>query len=315
MRFPFCRIFHKLEPIRDFMRRFYLSTWLVFGLVLVVQAQSFYAIRRERALILVVGTGSSSYFGELKNKNNLDPKLNINAGLQLYLTNRISARAEVTWFELKGSDEQADDNSRKRRNLSFKSDNVEINFTGAINLFPNGNRYYRRPAYNLYVFGGIGGIYFNPKTEYQGQKYALQPLATEGVVYSRFAFVIPFGMGVRLRMGPNANLAIEGGYRKTFTDYLDDVSTVHPGPAAFTDPIAAALSDRRPELGIAAKPAGFQRGDPSAKDGYFLLNVKLEYYLPGNIQLFGGGQKKYGSFNKKRSSSFYRYSKKGKLRR
>jgi len=122
-------------------------------------------------------------------------------------------------------------------------------------------------------------------------------------------------LGVRLRTGPNTNLAIEGGYRKTFTDYLDDVSTVNPGPAAFTDPIAAALSDRRPELGVPALAPGTQRGDPSKKDGYFLLNVKIEYYLPGNIQLFGGGQKKYGSFNRKKSSSFYRYNKKGKLRR
>ena len=296
------------------MRRFYLSFGLVFGLV-VVQAQSFYAIRRERALILVAGTGSSSYFGELKNKNNLDPKLNINVGLQLYITSRISARAEATWFQLKGSDELADDNSRKKRNLSFTSDNLELSFTGAINLLPNGNRYYRRPAYNLYAFGGIGGIYFNPKTTYQGTKYALQPLQTEGVSYSRFAFVIPFGLGGRLRMGPNTNLAIEGGYRKTFTDYLDDVSTVHKDPASFSDPIAGALADRRPELGVPTVPAGTQRGDPSQKDGYFLLNVKLEYYLPGDIQLFGGGQKKYGSFNRKRSSSFYRYNKKGKLKK
>ncbi len=50
-------------------------------------------------------------------------------------------------------------------------------------------------------------------------------------------------------MGPFFNLAIEGGFRKTFTDYIDDVSTVHVDPAAFTDPIAAALSDRGPEVG------------------------------------------------------------------
>jgi hypothetical protein len=93
------------------------------------------------------------------------------------------------------------------------------------------------------------------------------------------------------------------------------VSTVHKDPASFSNPIAAALADRRPELGLAALPAGSQRGDPSKKDGYFLLNVKIEYYLPGNIQLFGGGQKKYGSFNRKRSSSFYRYNKTGRLRK
>ncbi len=298
------------------MRRFYLITWFFCGLGIACQAQSFYAIRRERSLILVAGTGSSSYMGELKSQNlSLDPKLNINAGLQVYASNRLSARAEVTWFQLSGSDANSSDNSRRKRNLSFTSNNVELSVTAALNFLPNGNRYYRRPPYNFYIFGGIGGIYFNPKAEYQGTKYALQPLKTEGVSYSRFALVIPMGGGARVRMGPNMNLAIEAGYRKTFTDYLDDVSTVYKGVGNFTDPIAAALSDRRVELGYPAVPAGTQRGSSQGKDGYFLLNVKLEYYLPGNFQLFGGSQKKYGSFNRKRSSSFYRYNKRGHLKR
>jgi len=47
-----------------------------------------------------------------------------------------------------------------------------------------------------------------------------------------------------------------------------------------------------------------------------LLSIKLEYYLPDNFQIFGGGgQKKGGSFNRKRNSSFYRYNRGGKLRR
>ncbi len=274
-------------------------------------AQSFYAIRKDRGLILVVGTGTSTYFGELANPGNyLDAKPNVNAGLQLYFTPRISGRAEITWFTLAGSDSKADDNSRVKRNLSFKSNNAEVAFTGAINLFPNGNRYYRRPYFNVYGFGGVGLLYMNPKAEYQGKKYALQPLKTEGVDYSRIGLVIPFGLGARLKAGPNFNIALEGGYRKTFTDYLDDVSGTHLGPAAFSDPIAAALSDRRPELGLAAAPAGTQRGNPSNDDGYFLLNVKIEYYLPLDI----GGQNNGRTYSKKRSS-FYRYNKKGGFRR
>jgi hypothetical protein len=274
-------------------------------------AQSFYAIRKDRAAILVVGTGTSTYFGELANPGDyIDAKPNINAGLQYYFTPRISARAEVTWFTLEGDDSKADDGSRKKRNLSFKSNNVEVGFTGAVNLFPNGNRYYRRPYFNVYGFGGVGFIYFNPKTEYQGKKYALQPLNTEGADYSRIGLVIPFGLGARLKAGPNFNIALEGGYRKTFTDYLDDVSTVHLGTAAFSDPTAAALSDRRPELGLTAAPAGTQRGNPSGNDGYFLLNIKVEYYLPWDFGGNGSGR----TYSKKRSS-FYRYNKKGGFKR
>lgn len=273
--------------------------------------QSFYAIRKNRSIILVAGTGTSTYIGELSNPGDyFDTKLNINAGLQMYFTPRISGRVEATWFTLRGTDSKADDESRKSRNLSFSSNNVELGFTGAISLFPNGNRYYRRPYFNFYAFAGVGFIYFNPKTEYQGQTYTLQPLNTEGADYSRFGLVIPYGLGGRLKAGPNFNIALEGGYRKTFTDYLDDVSTVHLGPAAFSDPIAAALSDRRPEIGKPAKPAGTQRGNPDSMDGYFLVNIKLEYYLPWDV----GGQGNGRTYNQKRSS-YYRYNKRGGVRR
>jgi len=90
-----------------------------------------------------------------------------------------------------------------------------------------------------------------------------------------------------MKAGPFFNVALEGGYRLTFTDYLDDVSTVYPDPASFTDPIAAALSMRYED----PVPPGTQRGDPNQNDGYFLLNIKVEYYLPKNF-LFDDNQRK-----------------------
>jgi hypothetical protein len=249
-----------------------------------LSAQSFYSMRRERRIMAVGGLGAATYMGELSNPGiNLDAKPNINVGLQVYATKRISLRAEATWFHLEGSDAEADDNSRRKRNLSFYSNNYELTLTGAFNLYPNGRRYYQRPSFNVYGFGGAGFFYMNPKTEYNGEKYSLQPLKTEGVDYAKFQPVLVGGLGARFRMGPFFNLAIEGGLRKTFTDYLDDVSTVHLGPGAFADPIAQALSDRRPEVGVAAVPAGTQRGNPDADDSYFLLNAKIEYYLPYNF--------------------------------
>ncbi len=270
-----------------------------------VFAQSFYSIRRERDLIATLGSGASTYFGELKNPgdNFAETKVNINAGLQYYFTNRISARAELIWFQLAGDDAKADDNSRVNRNLSFSSNNFELNATGAINLFPMGQRFYQRPNVNFYGFAGIGLLYMNPKTEYQGKKYALQPLQTELVKYSRVQFVIPYGVGARVKVGPFINFAIEGGWRLTFTDYLDDVSSVHVDPASFSDPIAAALSDRRPELGLTAVPAGTQRGNPDKNDQYFILNAKIEFYLPSNF-LVGNSQRKL--YNRKRRAIYRR---------
>lgn len=272
-----------------------------------LEAQSFYAIRKERSLILVAGTGTSSYLGELSIPGDyLDAKLNINAGAQLYLSRRISIRTELTWFTLSGSDEQYGTTGRNaNRKLSFKSSNFEFNAVGVFDLFPHGSRYYRRPGVNFYGFAGLGLMYFNPKADYKGETYVLQPLQTEGVAYSRITPVIPIGGGVRFRMGPNMNVSIEGGFRKTFTDYLDDVSSVYP--ATFLSQTSQDLSYRDADF---AAP-GRQRGNPSTDDAYWLLNVKIEYYLPVDL----GNSSRGRSYTKSRRNSMYRYKSGGGLKR
>jgi len=264
---------------------------LIIFLPELLDAQSFYAIRRERSLIATAGVGTSTYFGELSNpKDYVDARPSITGGLQYFFTNRISARAELTYFQLSGDDAKADDNGRVTRNLSFVSNNLEFNAVGIIQLGPHGKRFYQRPKINFYGFAGIGLLYFNPKADYQGEKVALQPLQTEGVKYSRITPVVPYGLGAKLMLSPFLNVSLEAGYRKVFTDYLDDVSTVYLDPLSFTDPVAGALADRRPEIGLPQRTAGEQRGNPDKKDGYMLLNVKLEYYLPGDI--FGNSNKR-----------------------
>ncbi len=267
------------------MRKLYpLTCLLLLATIVVAEAQSFYALRRNRSLILSVGTGTSTYFGELKNDGDfLDAKPNLTAGLSFFVHPQVAVRGDVTWFQLSGSDAEADDPSRVRRNLSFNANNFELAFTGALYLKPNPYRYYQRPGINPYVFGGLAFLYSNPTASYNGGRYALQPLQTEGVKYSKLNIAIPFGAGVRFKMGPFLNLALEAGYRKTFTDYLDDVSTVHPDKTGW-DATRRALSDRRPELGLTPYEIGTQRGDSSTKDGYMLLNVRVEYYLPTNFK-------------------------------
>jgi hypothetical protein len=295
------------------MRKVGLLLLLMILMAPYVDAQSFFSIRRERSVMIIGGVGTSTYFGELANDGDyIAAKPTVSAGLQYYVTNRIAVRAEAAWYQLKGEDSKADDGSRVRRNLSFFSNNFEVSATGLINFYPQGRRFYQRPGFNLYGFAGIGVTYFNPKTEYQGDKIALQPLQTEGEKYSRITPVIPFGLGVRLKAGPFFNVAVEGGYRKLFTDYLDDVSSVHKDPASFSDPIAAALADRRPEIGRPTVAAGTQRGNPSDDDGYMLFTVKVEYYIPDGILFSGNKQKK---INRKKRSSFYRYNKRGGMKR
>lgn len=247
-------------------------------------SQSFFALKRERYLIFHGGSGSSTYIGELSNPGDyIDAKPNINFGLQYFVHHRINIRGELTWFYLSGDDSKADSRGRLNRNLSFTSNNIELAFTGAVNLFPMSTRFYQRPPFNVYGFAGLGIAYIDPKAEYEGKKYSLQPLKTEGVEYSRIQPVIPFGLGARVVLTPFLNLSLEIGWRKTFTDYLDDVSSVHVDPSIFDNPIAAALSDRRPEIDLPIVAPGWQRGNPDADDWYILYSAKIEWYLPPNI--------------------------------
>lgn len=291
---------------------------LLVGLIVLIvsdwaYSQSFFAMRRDRSLILTFGVGTASYFGELSNDNDyLQGNLNIQAGLQYYVNRKIAIRGEFSYFQLSGDDAKSSPESgRQGRNLSFSENDFELSAIGIYNLFPQGRSFYQRPDFNIYGFAGIGLLYFNPTTMYNGQKYQLAPQHTELVSYSQFVPVIPVGLGVRFKLGPFVNLCFEGGFRKTFTDYLDDVSTVHHDASKFPTALAYALSDRRPEVGLANAPDGYIRGNPSTMDSYMLYTAKIEYYLPHNFfQKSSGGQKTF----KTKRKAFYRYNKRGGLK-
>ena len=254
-------------------------------------SQSFFTVRRDRHTIVSFGTGTSTYFGELNNPGDyIDAKPSFNVGLQLFplpafIGNRMSVRAELTWFRLQGTDEKAD-SDRRERNLSFFSNNMEFNAVGLFHLLPQDRRFYQRSSFNIYGFYGIGLLYMNPKAVYQGENIALQPLQTEGVAYSRFQPVVPYGLGLKFKAGPFLNIAVEGGWRLTFTDYLDDVSIRnYPDPSILQSDLARALSDRRREIDpdYPLPPGVGRRGNPERNDAYMLLNIKVEWYMPYDL--------------------------------
>jgi len=76
-------------------------------------------------------------------------------------------------------------------------------------------------------------------------------------------------------------VGLEISYRFSFTDYLDDVSTNYRDPLSFSNPIAAALADRRPEIGLDKAPTGTPRGNSKTNDGYLLFGVKVFHELSG----------------------------------
>jgi hypothetical protein len=298
--------------------------FIVFAITLIPffsEAQSFYAIRRNRNFMVSAGSGVAYYQGDMVDPKEIGIlKPNIAIGAEYFVFPRISARAGLTWFQIAGDDARANDD-RRERNLHFRTSGLELNLTGAVNLIPTGTRFYQRARINLHGFAGIGLLYFNPKAEYQGKWVALQPLETENKKYSRFQAVIPFGLGARIKVDPFFNILIEGGYRKTFTDYLDDVSGKrYVDPTALKSEMSVNLYDRiregyfdrgytEDEIPSAYEDGGWHdgkpwvRGNPENDDGYFILNVTIQYYLP--TEVFKDNQRKL--FNRKRKAIYRRY--------
>ena len=137
---------------------------------------------------------------------------------------------------------------------------------------------YQSRQLNPYGFAGLALTTNSPKARYQGEWHDLRPLQTEGVSYSSIIFALPLGLGLTYHVDNNWDVSFEYGYRITFSDYLDDVSTVHLGKENVNDPLRKALVDRGPELpGVKPRPAGSIRGNTNRHDWYLITGLKVTY--------------------------------------
>lgn len=119
--------------------------------------------------------------------------------------------------------------------------------------------------------------------ELNGQWHSLRPLGTEGQnidptksPYNPFSVIIPFGFGKNIKLNNGMTLGIDISLRKSFTDYLDDVSTSYFDNnliRAHSGDIAAQLADR--SSGSSIGQPGSIRGNPKNNDNYFLVGLKL----------------------------------------
>lgn len=184
------------------------------------------------------------------------------------------------------------------RNLSFRSYIAEGFIRAEFNFLPYGLGSGTLKRSTPYLFCGIGFFKFNPQAQYinasdgTSEWYDLQPLGTEGqgssaypdrAKYQLIDVCMPFGLGYRWRISPGLHLTAEYGWRKTWTDYLDDVSTTYVGSSVLLGPggggsIAAQLADRSGEVihGYVNSP-GIKRGDDSLTDWYSYFSVTLSF--------------------------------------
>jgi hypothetical protein len=254
-------------------------------------------------------TGLINYQGDLNPNSFTFQNSNFAAG--------IGIRKPISrWFSVRaginiGKIEAADRNNRdylKPRNLSFTT-NIKEAYAGLELTLLNSATSRITP----YMYAGVAVFHFNPWTyDNNGQKTYLQPLGTEGQglpqypsqkMYKLTQLSLPFGGGIRYAVNDAINIGIEFSQRKSFTDYIDDVST------SFIDQDvllqgrgakAVELAYRGDEVpgGVAAYPMhGEQRGTPSEMDWYYFLGTTIEIKLNAIGSLFRRDNSMHGSYN------------------
>lgn len=232
--------------------------------------------------------GGSYYIGDLSPLGHFNQFTQPAGGILVRhnINPRFAVRASVLVGSVQGADSISNSTWQKQRNQSFRSDVYE--FSGQLEFnfldFEIGNDYKR---FSHYIFIGLGGFRYNPQGLVNDTWVDLQPLGTEGQglpngpdkrKYKLTQLSVPVGVGVKIGLSKYITLGFEWGMRKTFTDYIDDVSTRYYDPAVLAakrGANAAHFSDKSIGNDPNFNNIGRQRGNPTTKDWYNFSGVTL----------------------------------------
>lgn len=246
--------------------------------------------------------GVSFYMGDLNPKGVFKGSRAAGGIMYRYNINpRFAVKATALFGSLYASDA---DHGNTARNLSFRSPLCELSAQVELNFL----RLFNEKGKNCctpYLFVGVAGFCFNPQAEMNGTWYDLQALGTEGQGlnktdaqgneynqkrYSLTNFAIPFGLGFRVNFLQYYSIGLEWGFRKTFTDYIDDVSGNYVPRDLFIEfrsQLVADLADRTLTTTVNEDgetvpdyhKAGSARGTSSAKDWYSFLTLNFTFKI------------------------------------
>ncbi|MBK8346321.1 MAG: hypothetical protein IPL08_01395 [Saprospiraceae bacterium] len=213
------------------------------------------------------------------------------------ITDWASINSRFMVGRLTGDDAYSDDPFRRSRNLNFGSPLYEYGIYTDLRI----NKIWKsldKYKIRMYLTAGLNVIQFNPQAFYQGQWVELQPLGTEGQTipgtgkqkYSLTSWSRPVGLIIEFDFTKMLSFGMEFTPRKTFTDYLDDVSGTYVNydeMVAAGNPIGAALSNRMGEYlktDNVRVPTGTARGRADKNDWYSHFGLYFKYKI-GKVPL------------------------------
>ncbi|MEM7102118.1 MAG: DUF6089 family protein [Bacteroidota bacterium] len=229
--------------------------------------------------------GTSVYFGDL-NTNFSFKRPGVAGGIvgRYNFNPRVAVKASASYAHVSYDDALSPFVFQRTRNLDFSSHIIEGTFQLEFNFlkYEHGSDDH---FWTPYVFGGLTVFYFNPRTKFNDEWVALQPLGTEGQAknseYSRTQPAFAFGGGLKFDLNYAWSINFEVSGRYLFTDFLDDVSGVYPDfddLATQRGNLAVLLSDPSYQVfeSQIGEP-GRQRGNSKDNDSYNLIGISLLY--------------------------------------
>ncbi len=174
-------------------------------------------------------SGVSNYQGDVaKDLTNIkETHLAFGGGLGYRISPNFDFKAQLIWTKLSGDD--ANYTERVSRGFKFESNVTELSLLLDYNIFGSATRSNTgvfTPKFTPIVYGGIGIVKINNVAE------CLSDDCRSGVILSPFPekdaktslVSMPFGVGFKYDASPLLAVGLRGGYRYTFSDYLDGIS-------------------------------------------------------------------------------------------
>ena len=193
----------------------------------------------------------------------------------------LSTRVSLNYVKVSGDDLNG---AFPERGLNFRTHIYEANVASELNIFRIGVP--GTLQFIPYVFGGVGGYYFTPQTQFDGSWVNLQPLGTEGQglegypePYDQLQLNVLLGGGLKVLINDTWTLGFEFGGRALSTDYLDDVSDTRVNYQELLDgngPLSARLSN--PSITEPTADLEYTRGSPF-DDWYYTGTITLSYHF------------------------------------
>jgi len=263
---------------------------------------------------ILFGAGAANLLGDLGGADQIGTHLMkdleisltrpmVAGGYRYKLTPTMAIKGFGGWARLTGNDLLTAEPARNNRNLSFRTNIITASAQFEYSVIEEKvkSKYSRRSKkfpLNIYFFGGFGFFYMNPEAKYyDGKWYKLKPLNTEGQGlpgsegkdYSLIQFAVPLGVGFKYPINREWSIGLEYSITKTFTDYIDDVSTTYYDNdairAAYGD-VAAYFADpsttptREAPIKGGTNP-GEKRGEVTYNDSFMFAWLHVSYKITG----------------------------------